>query len=223
MSNLSSLEQSLLSAKKFMDHDKMSVVESPTQQQYSREQEPPMELLSSLPPGQAPASAAPRQENMQPHSALTPERINSSGLPSAIKEAMISHPIPDINAGPNLNDDFLSKVAGKMNDDRYSVNSMRSTANNSVDTIPQVMQEQRTVTPIQNNAIPSPTNLPSSIDVMSLKDEIKLMISESLDELVESKVNKLLTESKNVKENLQFRIGGKIFTGKISKVKSIVS
>ena len=223
MSNLSSLEQSLLSAKKFMDHDKMSVVESPTQQQYSREQEPPMELLSSLPPGQAPASAAPRQENMQPHSALTPERINSSGLPSAIKEAMISHPIPDINAGPSLNDDFLSKVAGKMNDDRYSVNSMRSTANNSVDTIPQVMQEHRTVTPIQNNAIPSPTNLPSSIDVMSLKDEIKLMISESLDELVESKVNKLLTESKNVKENLQFRIGGKIFTGKISKVKSIVS
>ena len=58
---------------------------------------------------------------------------------------------------------------------------------------------------------------------MSLKDEIKLMISESLDELVESKVNKLLTESKNIKENLQFRIGGKIFTGKISKVKSIVS
>ena len=89
MSNLSSLEESLLSAKKFMDHDRMSVGESSTQQ-YSREQEPPMELLSSLPPGQAPASAAPRQENMQPHSALTPERINSSGLPSAIKEAMIS-------------------------------------------------------------------------------------------------------------------------------------
>ena len=222
MSNLSSLEQSLLSAKKFMDHDKMSVLESPTQQQYSREQEPPMELLSSLPPGQAPASAAPRQENMQPHSALTPERINSSGLPSAIKEAMISHPIPDINAGPNLNDDFLSKVAGKMNDDRYSVGSMRNTSNSSVNTIPQPVQEHRTVTPTQNNIIPSPTNLPSSIDVMSLKDEIKLMISESLDELVESKVNKLLTESKNVKENLQFRIGGKIFTGKISKVKSIV-
>ena len=221
MSNLSSLEESLLSAKKFMDHDRMSVGESSTQQ-YSREQEPPMELLSSLPPGQAPA-AAPRQENMSPHSALTPERINSSGLPSAIKEAMISHPIPDINAGPNLNDDFLSKVAGKMNDERYSVNSMRSTSNNSVDTIPQLVQEHRTVTPIQNNTIPSPTNLPSSIDVMSLKDEIKFMISESLDELIESKVNKLLTESKNVKENLQFRIGGKIFTGKISKVKSIVS
>jgi hypothetical protein len=109
-----------------------------------------------------------------------------------------------------------------MNDDRYSVDSMRNTSNSSVNTIPQPIQEHRTVTPTQNNLIPSPTNLPSSIDVMSLKDEIKLMISESLDELVESKVNKLLTESKNVKENLQFRIGGKIFTGKISKVKSIV-
>ena len=221
MSNLTSLEQSLLSAKKFMDHDKMKVAEDSTPQ-YSREQEPPMELLTSLPEGQAPAPA-PRQENMSPHSTLTPERINSSGLPTAIKEAMISHPIPDINAGPNLNDDFLSKVAGKMNDERYSVNAMRSTANNSVDTIPQAIQEHRPVTQIQNNTIPSPTNMPSSVDVMSLKDEIKLMISESLDELVESKVNKLLTESKNVKENLQFRIGGKIFTGKISKVKSIVS
>ena len=56
---------------------------------------------------------------------------------------------------------------------------------------------------------------------MSLKDEIKLMISESLDEIIESKVNKLLIESKNIKENLQFRIGGKVFTGKISKVKTI--
>jgi len=221
MSNLSSLEQSLLSAKKFMDHDKMKVGEAT--QQYSREQEPPMELLSSLPPGQAPATTPPRQENMSPHSTLTPERINSSGLPTAIKEAMISHPIPDINTGSNLNDDFLSKVAGKMNDERYSVNAMRSTSNNSVDTIPQVIQEHRPVTQIQNNTIPSPTNMPSSVDVMSLKDEIKLMISESLDELVESKVNKVLTESKNVKESLQFRIGGKIFTGKISKVKSIVS
>jgi hypothetical protein len=221
MSNLSSLEQSLLSAKKFMDHDKMRVGEDSTPQ-YSREQEPPMELLTSLPEGQAPA-VTPRQENMSPHSTLTPERINSSGLPAAIKEAMISHPIPDINTGPNLNDDFLSKVAGKMNDERYSVNAMRSTANNSVDTIPQAIQEHRPVTQIQNNTIPSPTNMPSSVDMMSLKDEIKLMISESLDELVESKVNKVLTESKNVKENLQFRIGGKIFTGKISKVKSIVS
>ena len=220
MTNLSSLEQSLLSAKKFMDHDKMKVGD--TTQQYSREQEPPMELLSSLPPGQV-AATAPKQENMSPHSTLTTERIHSSGLPTAIKEAMISHPIPDINAGPNLNDDFLNKVAGKMNDERYSVNAMRSTANNSVDTIPQVIQEHRTTTQIPNNTIPAPTNLPSSIDVMSLKDEIKLMISESLDELVESKVNKLLTESKNIKENLQFRIGGKIFTGKISKVKSIVS
>ena len=47
------------------------------------------------------------------------------------------------------------------------------------------------------------------------------MISESLDEIIESKVNKLLIESKNIKENLQFRIGGKVFTGKISKVKTI--
>ena len=220
MTNLSSLEQSLLSAKKFMDHDKMKVGD--TTQQYSREQEPPMELLSSLPPGQV-AATAPKQENMSLHATLTPDRINSSGLPNAIKEAMISHPIPDINAGQNLNNDFLDKVAGKMNDERYSVNAMRNTANNSVNTIPQTVQEHRTVAPIQNNTIPAPINLPSSIDVMSLKDEIKFMISESLDELIESKVNKLLTESKNVKENLQFRIGSKVFTGKISKVKSIVS
>jgi hypothetical protein len=219
MSNLSSLEQSLLSAKKFMDHDKMKVGEAT--QQYSREQEPPMELLSSLPPGQAPATTPPRQQNMSPHASLTPERINSSGLPSAIKEAMITHPIPDINTGSNLDSDFLDRVAGKMNDERYSVNAMRSSANNSVDVVPNPVLESRSVTPIQNNTIPAPTNLPSSVDVMSLKDEIKLMISESLDELVESKVNKLLTESKNVKENLQFRIGSKIFTGKISKVKSI--
>ena len=101
---------------------------------------------------------------------------------------------------------------------------MRSSSNNSVNSIPQPgkpIQEQRTVIPTQNNIIPSPTNMSHNVDVMSLKDEIKLMISESLDEIIESKVNKLLIESKNIKENLQFRIGGKVFTGKISKVKTI--
>ena len=61
MNNSSSLEQSLLSAKKFMDHDRMKVGDTTQQyttQQYSREQEPPMELLASLPPGQAPAGAS---------------------------------------------------------------------------------------------------------------------------------------------------------------------
>ena len=221
MSNLSTLEQSLLSARKFMDHDTLKMED--TSPQYGREQAPEMQLLSSLPPGQSP-TPTPKTENMAPHSSLTPDRINSSSLPDVIKEAMISHPIPDINANTTLNDDFLSKIADKMNDDKYSVNSMRSASNNSVNSIPQPgkpMQEQKTVTPTQNNIIPSPTNMSHNVDIMSLKDEIKLMISESLDEIIESKVNKLLTESKNVKENLQFRIGSKVFTGRISKVKTI--
>jgi|TARA_Y100000310_G_scaffold341448_1_gene440611 type III secretory pathway lipoprotein EscJ len=219
MADLTSLETSLLAAKQFMNHEKMQVNgKGNTMTQPTR----PLQEVASAPvqfpqntpmPNTPPPS--PSLSNLKPHSTITEESIRQSNLPPAIKEAMIKHPIPDIQTGADLNPDFIDKVAQKMNDSDYTIQGMRNTANS---TLQQPLTES---TPqIKKSPIPSPTRTLESSD---LKNEIKTLISESLDELIENKINKVLMESKNVKENIHFRVGNKIFTGKISKVKTLKS
>ena len=223
MADLTSLETSLLAAKQFMNHDKLQKgVDS--NNVMSQNSIPVQESVSVPFPQNTPqgppsnmAHRAPSVPNMKPHSNLTEESIRNSNLPSAIKEAMISHPIPDINTGADLNPDFIDRVA---NSSDFSIQGMRNTANSTIQsqqTQQPLMESQPTT---RTSPIPSPTR---NMDSSDLKSEIKALISESLDELLESKVNKMLMESKNVKETIHFRVGNKVFTGKISKVKTLKS
>ena len=222
MADLSSLETSLLAAKQFMNHEKLQKGVDPNSRTVPQHSMPVQEAVSTPVPfpqntPQQMTQRTPAPPNMKPHASLTEESIRKSNLPPAIKEAMISHPIPDIQTGADLNSDFINKVAQKMNSEEFSVQGMRNTANSSLST-PQPMMESRP-TP-KASPIPSPTR---NMDSSDLKNEIKSLISQSLDELIENKINKVLMESKNVKENIHFRVGNKIFTGKISKVKTLKS
>ena len=224
MTDLSSLETALLGAKQFMNHEKLQLdgknvstqtAHRPVQEQVQQPVSNPVQFPQNTPiPNMGQPSSS--LTNLKPHSTITEESIRKSNLPPAIKQAMIEHPIPDVQTGPNLNNDFINKVAEKMNDSNYSVNGMRNTAN---PTLQSPIMESRPTTPTKS-PIPSPTR---NLDSNDLKSEIKAIIAESLDELIDSKINKVLMESKNVKENIHFRVGNKIFTGKISKVKTLKS
>ncbi len=226
MADLTSLETSLLAAKQFMNHDKLQKGIDPNSRMAPQHNIPVQESVSApVPfpqntPQHQPTNMAqrtPAPPNMKPHANITEESIRKSNLPPAIKEAMISHPIPDIQTGADLNSDFINKVAKKMNSEQFSVQGMRNTANSSLST-PQPIMESRP-TP-KASPIPSPTR---NMDSSDLKNEIKSLISQSLDELIENKINKVLMESKNVKENKHLTEGNKNFKGKISKVKTLKS
>ena len=231
MADLTSLENSLLLAKKFMNHEKLQTTNNgaPQAERPIREsmvggpsREPMIETPSfpqnSVHPQQTQMQNQqpnPRLNNLTPHATITEESINNSKLPDAVKQAMIKHPIPDIQSQSNLNPDFIDRVSQKMNDTNYTIEGMRNTAN------PTLKEPLRESQPrVKKSPIPSPH---ANVDSNDLKNEIKTLISESLDELIENKVNNMLMASTNIKETIHFRVGNKLFTGKISKVKTIKS
>lgn len=224
------LEESLVNARRFMDHDKLQAngnvkndrneYMQESQESVGTSTEMPYNTQQSIPqqsgqPQSMPQPPSPGLTNMNPHSNITEQSIRNSRLPDAIKEAMISHPIPDAQTGPTMDSDFINKVSEKMNNPQYGINQMRNTSNSD---IPVNRLNEKKQTPSNPSPIPSPN---VGVDSLTLKEEIKGIISESLDELIENKINKSLLSSVNVKENLQFRVGNKIFTGKISKVRTI--
>ena len=62
---------------------------------------------------------------------------------------------------------------------------------------------------------PIPTLGESNLDRNSLKETLRECLMEILKE------EKILMETTNVKENLQLRVGNKIFTGNIKNVKTV--
>ena len=214
--NLSTLETSLLAAKKltdFVNHGTKNVNES--------------QLLTAQQMAQKQGNAAPKAPtlNMKPHSNITEEKIKSSGLPENIKKIMIENPIPDfsLNSVDRLSDDFIENVASKMNDQNYTVNGMRSTSNSQIKT-------KTSSEPLSNNSlgidIPSPNSKQQTISENKkvkkndFKTLVKETIREVLDELLEEKSKELFLESKNVKDTLQIKVGKSVFYGKINKIKT---
>ena len=217
------LQQSLLTARRFMNHDKLQTESSVSKKSTIPQstpipesvvsQQPVNPMPHNTPPGtqqfEQPRSAA--QMDLKPHSKLTRKSIMSSNLPDAVKKAMIDNPIPDINTGANLSPQFMNEVAEKMNNQDYSVDGMRQQSNSNIPNIPNLSNVIK-----ENNTQPSPIPPPqTSFESSSLKSEIKSMITETLDELIEAKINKALLGST--------RVGNKVFTGKLSKVKTLKS
>lgn len=206
MGGMDKLEQSLLNAKRFMEHDAFKASTPKSSMPSIREPEivepimahqiPNMNINESSIPSAVP------QMTMAPKSQITTESILNSKLPDAIKQVMLDTPIPDPIPDNTLSPQFINEVSKKMNSQEYSVNNMRATANSnarkeSIDPIPTLIPETHT------------------INSSSLKETIKECLKEILEE------ENLIIESKNLKENLQLRVGNKVFTGTIKNVKTI--
>jgi hypothetical protein len=136
---------------------------------------------------------------------MSTERINNSKLPDVIKEAMISTPIPDIpfnGGGTSLSDDFLSGVKTQM--DKQGISTS--------------IQPQSNIADLVTESIKPKTQKLSSKNLKSL---IKESVKELLDEVVSTKINESIGLRTDMGENFQFRVGDKVFYGKITSTKTV--
>ena len=144
------------------------------------------------------------KQDLSPKSHITEEHIKNSRLPDAIKKAMIESPIPDIpfnGGGAGLSEEFLSGVKTQM--DKQGIPTSNPNVANPIP-IPS-LQEYSTPT----------TKKPKTqkLSATSLKSIIKESVKELLDESIGFK--------KDSDENFQFRVGDRIFYGKITSSKSV--
>ena len=209
---MKNLEQSLLNAKKFMEHDAMNKNREGIRTNRNIQTESiniPTQLNQSTNMS-VPTSRTP---NMNPKSNMSKESIMNSKLPDVIKKAMIETPIPDVSPTPTLSESFIDQVSKKMNSEEYSIENMRSTSNSNL----RETTQRKVNVPTSNNyddPIP-PLFQEPQVDTNSLKETIKECIRELMNE------ENLLIESKNINENLQIRVGNKIFSGNIKSIKSV--
>ena len=160
-------------------------------------------LLSSptpLPQSVPTPNIAESRQDLSPKSNITEDRINKSRLPDAVKQAMINNPIPDIpfnGGGVGLTDEFLSGVQEQM-----SKQGMATSKPQTNNTIPQI-----------NNSVPPIGKTTKKISSKNLKSIIKESVKELLDETIGLKTDN--------DENFQFRVGDRIFYGKITSSKTV--
>ena len=125
------------------------------------------------------------------------DKINNSKLPDSIKQAMINNPIPtmdQISLGDGL-DMGLLEGAKKLMEKEGMSSPKKSTPNTQ-----QVISET-----------------PNNSDLQSL---IKETIKDTLEEIVDRKLELILTASKtaSINETLVLKVGDSIFKGKITGV-----
>tara|TARA_R110002012_G_scaffold185668_2_gene352213 strand:- start:478 stop:1083 length:606 start_codon:yes stop_codon:yes gene_type:complete len=200
MANMTTLQQSLINAKKVMgkvdagNFSKGNVSLSQanlTDSSGLMSQPPQQQIPQSLPS----VDMASGRQDLSPKKNLTEDRINSSRLPDAIKKAMIDNPIPDIpfnGGGVGLTEEFLSGVQEQMS--KQGLTSSEQ----------QVTQQ-----------VPQPTTTKSTKKITS--KNLKSIIKESVKELL----NETIGLKKDADENFQFRVGDKIFYGKITSSKTV--
>jgi hypothetical protein len=201
MADISTLQQSLINAKKVMskvDTGSFSKgnVSLPSESTLTNVNVPMTEGIPQNMPAQIPTPTTSSTPNLSPKANMSEERIKKSNLPDAIKQAMIDNPIPDIpfNNGTSLPADFLTEVKDKM--DKQGIPT----------------------SPIQeNNQISTPPPIGRSSTKKITSKNLKSIIKESVKELLDETIG-LKTDSD---ENFQFRVGDRIFYGKITSSKVI--
>jgi len=215
MTDISTLQQSLINAKKIMnkvDSGTVSAVHNdlthstPTQNinmesvQKHISNTPVIPSIQPLPNIPAPSSSDRR--DLAPKAAITEDRINKSKLPDVIKQAMIKNPIPDVpfGGGAGLDESFLKNVRTEMDKQ-----GMPTTQSNSVGDI------------IEQKTSPSTKKISSG----NLKSIIKEAVKELLDETISAKLHESIGPRKKAGENFQFTVGDKVFYGKITSSKTI--
>jgi len=208
MTDFSTLQQSLINAKKVMNkvdtgnfskgNSTSSLPNNLTDSSgILSENLPPVQPLPNIPQ----VSASDRQD-LSPKKGMTTEKIKNSKLPDVIKEAMIKNPIPEIpfNGGVGLTEEFLSGVKEQMvkQDIPVSLNN---------DTSRQIKPTKR------NNS--------NKLTSKNLKSLIKESVRELISEVVDERVQEAINMKTSSDENFQFKVGDRIFYGKITSSKSL--
>jgi hypothetical protein len=205
MADISTLQQSLINAKKVMNKvdggnftkGSGSIPNIPTDQ-----------LVESLPPVQAlpntPQATEADRQDLTPKKYITEEKINKSKLPDVIKQAMIKNPIPEIpfNGSVGLTDDFLNGVKEQMEKQDIPVSS------SSVES-PVIPSNRRT------------SQKSNKLTSSNLKSLIKESVRELITEVVDDRIDEAINMKTSSDENFQFKVGDRIFYGKITSSKSI--
>lgn len=206
MSDISTLQQSLINAKKVMNKvDGTTSTNNSVPSRMPSQHINESELLPSLPPSRT-IPTGEKKPNLNPKAAITEDKINNSNLPEAIKQAMIETPIPDIpfnGGGAGLSEDFLSGVKEQMEKQGLSDGETMVTRQE----VPQQQIKERK----------SSKKLTSS--------NLKTLIRESVKDLLEEVVNERINDSIGLRtesnENFQFRVGDNVFYGKITSTKKV--
>ena len=219
MADISTLQQSLINAKRVMNkvdgggftkggnnltssHSTQNINMESVQQHINMDSV--QQHIPQLPTTPEPTlSTSP--PNLNPKANMSTERINNSKLPDVIEEAMISTPIPDIpfnGGGTSLSDDFLSGVKTQM--DKQGISTS--------------IQPQSNIADLVTESIKPKTQKLSSKNLKSL---IKESVKELLDEVVSTKINESIGLRTDMGENFQFRVGDKVFYGKITSTKTV--
>lgn len=125
------------------------------------------------------------------------DKIRNSKLPDSIKEAMIKNPIPtmdNISLSDGLDMSFVEGAKKLMEKEGLTKKQ-----------------------PIQQKTVPTQQIVESNLDLKSL---IRETIKDTLEEIVERKLNLILTaqQTSSINENLVLKVGDSIFKGKITGV-----
>lgn len=121
----------------------------------------------------------------------TPDRIQNSKLPDAIKKAMIENPIHQISLNDTLDMDFVKGAKRLMEQEG--------------------VQPKKTQTTVNQKSSPS-TNMDMNA--------IAVLIENTVRKVMDEKLNQILTASttSSINENLVLKVGDSIFKGKITGV-----
>ena len=199
MADITTLQQSLINAKMVMnkvDGKTSTHLPSQTIRENTTMAAPPLPTVD----------ITNARQDLSPKSNMTEDRIRNSGLPSAIKEAMINNPIPDVpfNNSTGLSGDFLNGVKEQM--DKQGI-------------------------PIDSKQIPTPTSpsIPSpnvgtttkKLSSKNLSTIIKESVKEMIEETITEKMEGINHFSSDKKDNFKFIVGDKIFYGKITASKDL--
>jgi hypothetical protein len=129
----------------------------------------------------------------------TVDKIQNSKLPDAIKKAMIENPIPQISLNDSLDMNFVKNAKRLM--EQEGLTSKKSGSSNQV--IKTYLSESNT-----------------SDIAEKLTPIIENIIRKTLDEIVDRKLNQILTahQTASINENLVLKVGDSVFKGKITGV-----
>jgi hypothetical protein len=147
-------------------------------------------------------------------SPVTPEGIKNSNLPENIKKLMMEHPIPQVKFGGAIPDSLIEGAAEKMKKMGMPMSSTQSQSSSSV--APPSLESPSLKLPKKQKS--SNTKKLSSKNLNTL---IKKVVSESLEELIDKKIKKVISESKKTDDTLQVVIGNTILEGKITSTRDL--
>jgi hypothetical protein len=127
------------------------------------------------------------------------DRIQNSKLPDAIKKAMIENPIPQISLNDSLDMNFVKNAKRLM--EQEGVSTKKSNTTNQI--VKTYLSESNT-----------------SDIADKLTPIIENIIRKTLDDIVDKKLNQILTahQTASINENLVLKVGDSVFKGKITGV-----